>query len=583
MGNRSEWSKRSGFLSTLSLSLSLPLVLTQGPIMPRTFHNSSRRLPTREPRPTTALSHASHGSLPATVHGRSQNVRQEQQDRRRSTQLLRVIPPELFHITRAQFAIVKSLHHRNLLEKGLPPSLLKKAAFLTHSVNPAFKTDYFHAVIEEASKTWANSVLLALIDHYSVTIQEAQDFISSNAFPEKLLGSSLGIVHKWARRQLGHKLTDSELDAAINLITRFQRLTPVDCVEDVRGEKAASPSSPASACDRSTQTEPSDASQRPVGESRSVIPVPASASTVSTSTTFSRKRGYTAMQTDSSLSPREAGSCVSERRASCDVPICDASSAIEASTDFLPPSSSLALDSGLATFEEDGEAPPGSIPREQQPPSSDAPPSAPVAALASLVEAVPERSSASPAATGPRGNAGFGPLVLDHGTPNRDRVTRVFKSLDTTKSSMILGDENLKEFVAENTCVIADRAGRLSFFKQVLQRCEPSPSISTFVICVSLLDRANLPNTNFAALRSLLYSAKKAFPNARLGVMMFGAPSGCSSNVAQFTEEFKSLVDSRSPAGCTVLTPPSPFMACSNVLSKATRCAMFSVIHSFLN
>ena len=143
-----------------------------------------------------------------------------------------------------------------------------------------------------------------------------------------------------------------------------------------------------------------------------------------------------------------------------------------------------------------------------------------------------------------------------------------------------------KDFVAEGTCVVAEKTGRLSFFKQLLSKCEPHgarPSVLSFVLCLSLLDKCNLPNTNFATLRSILYVARKIFPNARLGVLLFGNPTDSSSTITQYTAELKSLVETRSPAGCTVLHAPSPFLAANNLLSKATKTAVFSTLQAFLN
>ena len=179
--------------------------------------------------------------------------------------------------------------------------------------------------------------------------------------------------------------------------------------------------------------------------------------------------------------------------------------------------------------------------------------------------------------------ASFGSLVPDKGAPKGDRLSIALKSINSTKGSLVFGDDNVRDFESENACVVSEKNGRLSFFKQVLQKCEPQPSVSSFVFCLSLLDRSNLPSTNFSTLRSILYLAKKVFPNARLAVSMYGTPAGSSSTITQFTTEFTTLIETRAPADCTVLGPPAPFLAANCTLGKATKDAVFSSIKKFLN
>ena len=132
------------------------------------------------------------------------------------------IPPAYFALTRDHFTIVKAIHHLSVLEKGLPPSITRRSRLLADSVQPAFRNDYFAAVVEEATEKWGAEILQALTEHYSNTILEAEEKIARNAMPQDLFDTSTRLVTKWDRRQLGKRLTDAELDDALSRISTRQ-------------------------------------------------------------------------------------------------------------------------------------------------------------------------------------------------------------------------------------------------------------------------------------------------------------------------------------------------------------------------
>ena len=80
------------------------------------------------------------------------------------------IPPEYFALTKEHFTVIKTTHHLNVLRKGLPPSLKRRAQLLSESVRPAFHNDYFGAQIEEATNKWGMEVLKVLKEHYKSTL-----------------------------------------------------------------------------------------------------------------------------------------------------------------------------------------------------------------------------------------------------------------------------------------------------------------------------------------------------------------------------------------------------------------------------
>ena len=160
------------------------------------------------------------------------------------------IPPALFSLTREHFALVKATHHLSTLRHGLPPSLGRKAKLLTLSVRPAFMNDLFSLYVEDATKRWGQDILEALLQHYRGVIQDAEEAMRTTPMPLHVLQTSVRLVTKWARHQLGRRLKEDELEETLERIQRTQ-MTVASSAPPQPTE-----SQPARSQHRATQTEP---------------------------------------------------------------------------------------------------------------------------------------------------------------------------------------------------------------------------------------------------------------------------------------------------------------------------------------
>jgi hypothetical protein len=147
----------------------------------------------------------------------------------------------------------------------------------------------------------------------------------------------------------------------------------------------------------------------------------------------------------------------------------------------------------------------------------------------------------------------------------------------------VCGDGNLSTFKADDVTTLWDQAGRLSHFKILLKRHKDLtfPHVLTFTFCLSLLDKSNLPATNFNCLRTLLYSARRLFPAASLHVFLCGEPQGDPNLVTIKT--LNDLIRERLPADCTVFEPPHAFSSNVTSWNHPTRQAVFDTLRANLN
>ena len=150
--------------------------------------------------------------------------------------------------------ILKSVHHLESLRAGLPPSLAKKRDLLSGTVNPAFKNDYFESAVTAITAIWSESVLKALRQHYTGLLEEATAHISKYPIPSGILDTSIQMVLKWARTQLGRKLLDEEIDKALSIIFANQRLLEGHGVQKSQPSLVPTPLLRTS-CEQGTQTE----------------------------------------------------------------------------------------------------------------------------------------------------------------------------------------------------------------------------------------------------------------------------------------------------------------------------------------
>ena len=134
------------------------------------------------------------------------------------------ISEDLFPVSRLHFKIIKCRHHLSTLCATAPKSLTKTAAELQSNLHPAFITENFKSAAKTAADTWLSSVVDALLCHYESEINSAASSIRECHLSQDSLDKCLSVATTWARRQLGRKLSDSDLEDSLE---RIRALTPL--------------------------------------------------------------------------------------------------------------------------------------------------------------------------------------------------------------------------------------------------------------------------------------------------------------------------------------------------------------------
>ena len=369
---------------------------------------------------------------------------------------------------------------------------------LNDSVRPAFSNDFFKTRVYEISERWCNDVLSELCTHYEDQIAAAAHEISTKPLPKNLLEVSLNLVRKWARTQLGNRLPDSTLDEAFSLILSKQQLVP----EHTEPSSAAPlPVDAGVLCSRFRSIGVQASGDPPVPVTTSV-PTPGVGVDVSLQTSEPTASNIPHLQVSPSLPvPRPRKRRSSRTSSSPDVDL-DRSS-----------STTLSGDQDGAKEE------PNAVP--VPPPSSE--------------DCLTQ---------------------LDlFGSPVESE-----KPIDSSFPSpiVILGDDNVQRLKMENATSFGPANGRLSHLKKLLYGSQGSyPNVEKFILCLSLLDKTNLPSTNLTTCKSLIYHAHKIFPNASFHIVPLGVPERASHTVVNNIDSFNALLANRKPSFCNLVDIPS--------------------------
>lgn len=452
------------------------------------------------------------------------------------------IPPAYFELTREHFAIVKTIHHLNVLKSGLPASLRKKASFLSDSVRPAFRNEAFVTTMETITDSWNNQVKQALVTHYIAVLNDAKDRLATWPMPHELLEKSIRVVTSWSRRQLGLKLQDDELDEALQLIRSTQCVTAEDPDAPLRSQ---SPGLPSTTSDQATQTSwPTPWSNPRVTGSTPCIQVP-EPTTLPAAPVESPTLVVMPARTEDS---KPAPSMTEPLPVSVD---------LDESFDLVPETVDEATTLSVATQDVESITPPSIL-------HSEPPATPPTDEPEWIVQ--PATDGAAEATPGMLNSLGA--------------VSEPFHNI---KNVVVCGDRNISSFTYDSITTITDNSGRMNFFRGLFKRYKDFsfPNVLTFVFCLSLLDRQNLPATNFNYLRTILYSIRRMFPSASLHVLLCGEPQ-LDTQVANITA-FNDMVRERRPANCEVIEPPQPFLSNDSVWERSTRESVFSTLRSTLN
>ena len=474
------------------------------------------------------------------------------------------ISEELFPMARLHFKIIKCFHHLSALDAGIPKSLVKTAARLQANLHPAFINDDFKATANKASETWLSSIVDGMRSHYRSIIAETETELQELHLSPDSLNTCLTVATTWARRQLGKKLMDSELDSSITFI---RSVTPV-----LRTSGVPPPPQPPSRTRVQQPSVRSIGAQTDCSVLMGTINVCTSLPTTLTSqrpSTPSSARKKRARQSDS-ISPL--------RESQMDL--------------FAPPppplparrrvtahnSSELEILSDTPTDD-----------RLQTPPMSQAleVPAVPTsenesASIPSRIQQPPQLLDTTTASPTVQLNLFGAPASIQ----KRDSATTATTSarFDDCKENIIFGDSNLCDFQHSSCTVFAHANGRLSHYKALLTATKkPQPHVVRFFICLSTLDSANNFQTNSSTLKSVLGAARRVFPQAQLFVVLLGLDSSLSEETRDNLQALNQFVICKHPSSCLHLTAPSDFAVNYNVWSSASKQFMYTKILGCLN
>ncbi len=122
-----------------------------------------------------------------------------------------------------------------------------------------------------------------------------------------------------------------------------------------------------------------------------------------------------------------------------------------------------------------------------------------------------------------------------------------------SKSIVIFGDSNLSGLCMNDSSVVSSSKCRLSFLKKFLvSESEAHQEVKKVFICFSALDSKNKAYTNFFTLRSVIYNARRIFPEASIYVILPKVQQDLTN-----VQELSHLIFSKKPGGCIPAYMPS--------------------------
>ena len=520
----------------------------------RSFENSHRRQP---PRPSHRNLRDQHWSNDHRSHSRpshhQQSTHRSQAPWRRSGSSERAtqrphqptIPPDYFGSTRKHFAVIKSLHHLMHAERECPKSLSRNLQDFFEGVRPAFLNDC--NVFVELRNKWCGELQAALVSHYKEHLSLLEIGITSSALPPDIFERSLVLSSKWARRQLGKRLSDDVLDQALQLIRKWQPLSS----EDVGRTH------------QPVTSEPQPGSPKP--------------SSVEAFTQTGR----------TSLSS-----------AGCDVDVASTGSSRQASTQTedvtLPPGSDPpALAAELLSSPVDAprmassqltsaQTEDVSLPSSREPSVGTVGPAAVAAPLADpdarlgrkRRRSIPDRTHQLDL---------FGAEAAPP-PPARRRASSLTGGFCPRKEIVLFGDLNWADFKNPEVDVYTHPSGKLHHFKTLLSKSiAGNGSAKSFILCISSLDRCNTSITNTTALKCVRALVRKYFPSSRLTVFCCPVPSRKCEWLDCHKDSINALNDFVRSRFDFLNAPDDPVFTDHDTMHPDTRDACFDVVNGFLN
>ena len=91
------------------------------------------------------------------------------------------IPNHLFHITRKQFELVKSIHHLQYIENNLPKTWQNWGSNINSSVRLAFSTDETLRMVQTVTSNYLQELRAVSINHYQKVIADATSYLCQHS------------------------------------------------------------------------------------------------------------------------------------------------------------------------------------------------------------------------------------------------------------------------------------------------------------------------------------------------------------------------------------------------------------------
>jgi len=133
-----------------------------------------------------------------------------------------------FNIARKQFTIIKSLHHSTSLQQSTPKTWRNWGSNIVSNLRLAFSSEETTQSIKTISNNCIEQLVKASVDHYDKVLSESLSFLSKNSSSvnQQQFNAAFDVAKQWAKRQLGNKLKDSTLAQAVSLINPCFTDTP---------------------------------------------------------------------------------------------------------------------------------------------------------------------------------------------------------------------------------------------------------------------------------------------------------------------------------------------------------------------
>lgn len=178
----------------------------------------------------------------------------------------------------------------------------------------------------------------------------------------------------------------------------------------------------------------------------------------------------------------------------------------------------------------------------------------------------------------------FGSIVED-GTQSERQLSQPLPESNAWSPRVVLGDDNLNEFSHPDTTVVSRPKGRLSHFHRLFSKYPHGPqlNVNTFIICISTLDKRNALTTNISSLKSLLGTAKKVFPRAKVFIQACGIDNNFSIEEQMTCSSLNNFVRNRTPSSSVHIPTAEPFSCTNDVWDVSTRTNIYNILKNYLN